>query len=101
MPRWVVASATLIVTEIGTKRVRLYSAAAVTEVTVGRDEFERYAKSYGSNPETVLAILERNLNTFSRHSLDHDKPIEVAIARIKEAAQAATAEEALPTQKAA
>jgi hypothetical protein len=89
----------LIVTEITAKVVKLYSAAALREVKVGRDEFERYAKSYGSNPETVLTILERNLAQFERLKLDHDKLSEVVIERIRE--EAFPLPEAETTKKAA
>ena len=50
----------------------LYSAALMQEVAVGRDEFEQYAEPYESNPEQVLAILERNLASSERAGLDHD-----------------------------
>lgn len=63
----------LIVAEIGRAQVSLYSAALMAEVTIGRSEFEQHAEPYDSDPEAVLAILERNLESYARAGLDHDK----------------------------
>jgi hypothetical protein len=45
----------------------------MAEVTIGREEFERFAEPYDSDPVTVLGILERNLESYARGGLDHDK----------------------------
>ena len=64
--------------EIGKVHVKLYSFANLAEVTVTRRDFEAHAQAYGSNPVTVLGILERNLRAYERAKLDHDRPLERA-----------------------
>ena len=68
----------LLVSEIGKVHVKLYSFANLAEVTVTRRDFEAHAQAYGSNPVTVLGILERNLRAYERAKLDHDRPLERA-----------------------
>ena len=68
----------LLVSEIGKVHVKLYSFANLAEVTVSRRDFEAHAQAYGSNPVTVLGILERNLRAYERAKLDHDRPLERA-----------------------
>ena len=68
----------LLVSEIGRVHVKLYSFANLAEVTVSRRDFEAHAQAYGSNPVTVLGILERNLRAYERAKLDHDRPLERA-----------------------
>jgi hypothetical protein len=53
-------------------RVRLYSASAMTEVSVGRREFDQHAKSYGSLAESVLVILKRNVASGINPAIDMD-----------------------------
>jgi hypothetical protein len=54
------------------------------EVTIGREEFERFAEPYGSDPQTVLAVLERNLSSYAWAGLDHDKLPESVIKALRE-----------------
>jgi hypothetical protein len=77
----------LMVTEIGKVHVKLYSFAALTEVTVTRRDFEEHAQAYGSNPVTVLGILERNLKSYERARLDHDKPTARAVEALRKEAE--------------
>jgi hypothetical protein len=77
----------LIVTAIGPKLARLYSAASLREITISRSEFEEHAQPYDSAPETVLAILKRNLGTYERFGLDHDRPLDRAIEAMRDEAQ--------------
>ena len=56
-----------VVLEIGAKWCRLYSAAALTELRVTREEFDKYAKPYRSAVD-VSAIVDRNATLYDKLS---------------------------------
>jgi hypothetical protein len=82
----------LIVAEFTRARVILFSAAAMISVSVSRQDFEKHASPYQSDPQAVLNILARNLASYQRASLLFDTPPESVIRALTIEASSSTKE---------
>jgi hypothetical protein len=76
----------LLITTITRTHVKLFSVAALREITITRSEFEG-AESYGSNARIVLGLLETGLRSYARLGLEHDRPNAHAMDALREQAK--------------